>query len=270
MDEWYYAKDGESVGPVAADVAAKIVAGAGDQVQLVWSPGMADWVDGRTVPELAPPAAWQKPAPSKAASRASPGAPAAAAAMDIARGMGRQPAAAATVQAEQPSLLGRVRHEMISYLAITAYLLVWFMALMFYKSTILRGVGVDLAPFGVAALLKSTILAKFIIILEKVKLGERRGQNAILIVQIVIRALLFTLALIVMSLIEEVVVGYFHGHDAKEALSGIAAGSLPQVFATATLMFLVLVPYLAFRRIALEIGELPELLFTRRGVGKQL
>ncbi|MGJ0507946.1 MAG: GYF domain-containing protein [Methylocystis sp.] len=251
MDEWYYAEDGESVGPVAADVVARVVARAGDQAQLVWSPGMPDWVDGRTLSQFAPigtpaePFALRfGPAESVVVNEKSAPAPA------------------------RKSLLQRARHELIAYAAISAYLMVWFSAVLFYKSTVLKGVGVDLAPFGVAAVIKSLILAKFIIVLETVRLGERHGRNALLIVQIVTRALLFTVALIVMSVIEEVVVGYFHGHHPKEALAGLAGGSLSQVFAMAILMFLVLVPYLAFRRIALEIGELPELLFTRRGIDK--
>jgi hypothetical protein len=244
MDEWYYAENGESVGPVGSDVVRRIVADAGDAPQLVWSPGMPDWVDGRGLPQFARKAA-----------------PAALPFMDDAA---PEPAAAPRGK----TLLKRARHEMIAYAAISAYLMVWFTALMFYKTTILRGAGVDLAPFGIAAILKSLILGKFILVLEAVHFGERQGKAQPLIVQIVLRALVFTLALAIMTAIEEVVVGYFHGHAAREALRGIAAGSPTQVVATAILMFLVLVPYLAFRRLAEEFGELPELLFTRRAIKK--
>lgn len=252
MDEWFYAEEGKSVGPVSAAVVARVVAGAGDRVPLVWSPGMAEWVDGRTLPQFAARAA--KPA-------------------DRAEGLPGKTPPEAREKAPgghwRRKLLERARHELISYLAVSAYLMVWFLAVMFYKSTVLRGAGVDFAPFGVAAVVKALILGKFIVTLEVVRLGERRGRNAMLIVQIVKKALLFTVALVVMSIAEEIVVGYLHGRNPKEALSEIAGGSLPQVLATAFLMFLVLLPYLAFRRLALEIGELPELLFARPGVGKQ-
>ncbi len=245
MNEWYYAENGESVGPVGADVVRRILADAGDQPQLVWSPGMPDWVDGRGLPQFA--------------RKATP-----AAALPLLDEVAPEPA----VAPRGTTLMTRARHAMIAYAAVSAYLMVWFTALMFYKTTILKGAGVDLAPFGIAAILKSLILGKFILVLEAVHFGERQGKALPLIVQIVLRALVFTLALAVMTAIEEVVVGYFHGHAAREALRGIAAGSPTQVVATAILMFLVLVPYLAFRRLAEEFGELPELLFTRRALKK--
>jgi hypothetical protein len=254
MDEWYYAENGESVGPVAAEVVARAVADAGDQAVLVWSPGMPDWVDGRDLPQFA----------AKDAAGAAPAALFGAGTRIVAE---KRAVAEPTTDSRGKTLIKRARHELLAYVGITAYLLVWFCALMFYKSTVLKGAGVDLAPFGVAALVKSLILAKFILLLEAVQLGSRRGKGAILIVQIALRALIFTVALAIMTVIEEIVVGYFHGHGAKESLSGLITATSPsQVLATAILMFLVLVPYLAFRRIALEVGELPELLFTRRGI----
>jgi hypothetical protein len=260
MDEWYYAENGESVGPVAAEVVARAVADAGDQALLVWSPGMPDWVDGRDLPQFA----GKGTAGPAGAAGAAPAALFGAGTRIVAeKRAGAEPA----TESRGKNLIKIARHEMLAYLGIAAYLLVWFCALMFYKSTILKGAGVDLAPFGVAAVVKSAILAKFILLLEAVRLGERRGKSAILIVQIALRALIFTIALVIMTVIEEIIVGYFHGHGPKESLSGMITATSPsQVLATAILMFLVLVPYLAFRRIAQEVGELPELLFTRRGI----
>lgn len=278
MDEWYYADNGESIGPVEADVVARIVADAGDRALLVWSPGMPDWVDGRDLPQFAakaPAPAVEISAPLDKAPASGIGtSPAAAKAAPAAMfGAMKGPVAEKRVTAEpaaesrRKQIMKFARHEFIAYIGIAAYLIVWFSALMFYKSTVLKGAGVDLAPFGIAAVIKSLILAKFILLLETVRLGERRGKSAVLIVQIALRALIFTVALAIMTIIEEIVVGYFHGHGAKESLGGMMAATSPsQVLATAILMFLVLVPYLAFRRIALEVGELPELLFTRRGI----
>jgi hypothetical protein len=72
----------------------------------------------------------------------------------------------------------------------------------------------------------------------------------------------------VLSIVEEVVVGHFHGRGVREVLGEIVGGTMPQAIATGVLMFLVLLPYLAFRRLALTFGELPELLFTRRSPEK--
>lgn len=237
-DEWYYAEDGETVGPLAAgDVIERLTKSEGPH--FVWSPGLPDWTDARALPQFSTRKGHE---PQE---RAAP------------------TPAPATAQARHSGLAARARHEFLSYLAVSGYLMVWFSAVMVYKATILRSVGVEFAPIGIAVA-KALILGKFIITLEAVKLGERRPSNDILAVQILKKALLFTAALFVMTVIEELVVGRFHGRSAHETLAEMAGGSLGQAGAMALLMFLVLLPYLAFRRLALELGELPEVLFMRR------
>jgi hypothetical protein len=238
MNEWHYAIDGETVGPVSADEVARRLRESNNRPLMVWRTGMSGWVDARSTPEFAPRP--QKPKPAAApAQRERP--------ID-------KPALAVLAQ--------RARHEAIAYFSISAYLLVWFSAVMFYKSTILGSLGIAFAPFGLAAV-KALILGKFILVLEALKVGERGPGGGVLAIQILKKALLFTLLLIFLTVLEEVLVGVFHGRAAREALTEIAGGSLPQAVALGALMFLVLVPYLAFRRLAATFGELPELLFAR-------
>jgi hypothetical protein len=257
-DEWFYVENGESLGPVSTDELGRKLAGARGEPQLVWAPGMAEWVDARTLPQFAPrPASAAERRPVSEASRPAMAVGSVAVAGAAAGANGPD---AGTGKAK--SLLHKARHEFVSYIAVSSYLMVWFVALMFYKATILRSVGVEFAPFGFA-IVKALILGKFMLVLEALKLGERRTSGNAMIVQIIIKALLFTFALIVMSMIEEVIVGHFHGRDARDVLKEMAGGSLAQVFASAILMFLVLLPYMAFRRVALTIGDLPDLLFTK-------
>ncbi len=255
-EEWFYLDGGKSLGPISTEELLRRIAGLRGEPCLVWAPGMPDWVDARSIPQLSPRRAPQPSAP-RPAPAAAPAARAAPASSFLSR-----------ITGLRHTLFQRARHEIVAYFAIAAYLMVWFSALMFYKATILRSVGVEFTPFGIAAV-KALILAKFILALEAVKLGDRKQGASILIVQIVKKALLFTLALVVMSIAEEVIVGHFHGRSATEVLNEIGGGTLAQVIATAILMFLVLLPYLAFRRLAFEVGELPELLFTRREVVKR-
>jgi hypothetical protein len=244
--EWYFEQDGESVGPVSIEEIQRRVKRAKGQPHYVWTTGLSEWTDARTLPQFS--SRLQR----KTAARAL---------RDIARAL-------RTAAGEHANLVRRARHELISYFAVSAYLLVWFSAVMFYKATILHGVGVEFAPFGLAVV-KALILGKFILVLEALKIGEGGKDGAILAVQILKKAVLFTLLLIVLSVIEEVVVGYLHGREAREALSQMGGGTLSQAIATGVLMFLVLLPYLAFRQIALTLGELPELLFTRRTLAKR-
>jgi len=246
-DQWFCAENGKSVGPLSTQELANRLRQARGGPYLVWAPGMAEWVDARALPQFSPQPLSSKPSSPKPL---------------MAEGAPKKQMAAKT-----HAIVQRARHEFVSYIAVSAYLMIWFVAVMFYKSTVLRSVGVEFAPFGLAVV-KALILGKFMLVLEALKLGEREESRDVLIVQILKKALLFTVALVFLSIVEELVVGHFHGKSAKDVMSEIGGGSLAQVFATSILMFLVLMPYLAFRRLAMEFGTLPEMLFTRRSFKK--
>ncbi len=243
-NEWYYAENGESFGPLSGDEILTRLGQSGDEPLLVWREGMTGWAEARETPELA--AALRK---------------------TNKRRMGflqtaQQSVAKARQGLAEKQIAERARHEFISYLAVSAYLFVWFTAVLFYKSAVLRSVGVPFAPFALAAV-KALVLGKFMLVLEAFKFGESQ-RNHRLIVDILKKALLFTLALFALSMVEEIVVGYFHGRSIADSLKEVGGGSSLQALAGAILMFLALMPYLAFRRLALVFGDLPELLFTQR------
>jgi hypothetical protein len=242
--QWYFAEDGNTAGPISTEEMALRIGKAKDRSHYVWTEGMSEWTDARLLQQFS--GVFQGAEPAQRLS------------------------AKSSVDAGRPSSEGhgtlaqRARHELIAYLAVSGYLLVWFSAVLFYKATILGSIGVQFAPFGIAAV-KALILGKFILVLEALKVGEKR-EGGILILEILKSALLFTILLFVLSVIEEVVVGHIHGREARDVLAEMGGGTIPQAIATGVLMFLVLLPYLAFRRLALTYGELPELLFARRSL----
>jgi hypothetical protein len=72
--------------------------------------------------------------------------------------------------------------------------------------------------------------------------------------------------LIVLTTLEEILVGALHHRTIKESLTHVAGDRLEIVLATFLIMFLILVPYFAFRNLAevLGPGVLPRLFFTDR------
>ncbi len=240
--EWRYLEDGEILGPLSTAEIRRRLATAEHQPHFVWQEGMADWVDARDLPQFSAASLVENSAD----------------ALKVAPLAQRQ-----AQQREHKSLGQRARHELIAYLAVSGYLLIWFSAVMFYKSTVLGSVGIQFAPFGLAAV-KALILGKFILVLEALKIGDRKKGGQVLAIEIIREALLFTLVLILLSVLEELIVGHFHGREARAVLSEMGGGTIPQAVATSILMFLVLLPYLAFRRLAMMHGELPELLFKRQ------
>jgi len=243
--EWYYAENGESFGPLPGDEMLARIRQSGDEPLFVWREGMAEWTDAREAPEFSAALRSKKMRPAMFLQAA------------------RQAVAKGRQTLAQRQVAERARHELIAYLTVSAYLLVWFTAVLFYKSTILRSVGIEFAPFAIAVV-KALVLGKFILILEAFKVGENDRRNSPLIVDLLKKAFVFTLLLFALSILEEIVVGHFHGRTAPEVIKEIGGGSALQALAQAILMFLVLLPYLAFRRLALLFGELPELLFTLR------
>ena len=102
-------------------------------------------------------------------------------------------AATKAPESKKATLARRARNELIEYLAIAAYLAVCFGALLFYKATILESEGVDTTLVGLA-IVKALILGKFVLILEHLKIGHGKKSARVLVLNIVKKALVFTLS----------------------------------------------------------------------------
>jgi len=222
--EWYVARGGEVTGPLPMTDVATLAARSVEPV-LVWTQGLDGWIDAREVDGL------------RLALAVSPNAPQHA------------------PQAQHPpTLKERARRELVEYAVIAVYLYVCFGALILYKTAILNEQGVAFAPFGFAAA-KALILGKFLLLLQAAKIGNKGIGGGRMAIDIARNALLFALLLIVLAVVEELVVGRFHGRMAADVLGEMTGHSVLQVLATALLMVLVLVPYFAFHEITRRLGE---------------
>lgn len=159
----------------------------------------------------------------------------------------------------------KAKLEIKEYAFLSAYLYVCFAAILLYKMAILGGQGVEFLVFGIPAI-KALILGKFILLGQAIRLGERSGSSRLVSV-VAYKAVLYLGLLLVMSLIEECVVGFLHGRTFSVVLTDIA-DRLPELMAMSAIMLLILIPYLASREldVALGKGRLWSLLFEHRGV----
>ena len=110
--------------------------------------------------------------------------------------------------AEKASIGKRTVHELKEFLIIAAYFYVCFTALAYLKAAILEAHGIIFAPFGFAAV-KALICAKFLSIGYVFHLGERYKKEA-LIWPTLHRSFVFLSLLIVLTVLEEIIVGYLH------------------------------------------------------------
>jgi hypothetical protein len=124
--------------------------------------------------------------------------------------------------------------------------------------------GIDYAPYGLAAG-KALLLAKFMLIGDKLQLGENRRPRSRINV-IIHKSALFFLFIIGLSVVEEVIIGLLHDRSAADTLVGLGHGRLGEIMAASLLLFLVLIPYFAYREIDSMLGEgtLLEMLRRRR------
>lgn len=156
-------------------------------------------------------------------------------------------------QSSKPALRERAKNELKELFYITAYLFVVFSALTFYKSAILEAQGVEWLPWGFA-LIKSLILAKFILIGGALHIGEGRRSKR-LIWQIVHKSIAFLILVAGFTVIEEAIVGLFHGKTFRESMAEVGGGTTEEMIATAIIMFLVFLPLFAYRALSELLGE---------------
>ena len=147
----------------------------------------------------------------------------------------------------------RAVHEFREFAILTVYLYITLGAVIMMKTAILHTDGIKFAPWGVA-IVKALLLAKFMLIGRALKIGERY-QSRPLIWPTLHKAFAFLVLLIVLTIIEEAVVGLFHGQSIATSLRDLVGRRLEETLAGYLIMLLVLIPYFAFGLLGEVLGE---------------
>src|SRR5277367_167408 len=122
------------------------------------------------------------------------------------------------------------------------------------KTAVLRTEGgVEFIPWGIA-IVKAVVLAKFMLLGNAMKLGGANTTGA-LIWPTLRRAFAFLGLLIVMTIIEEAVVGLIHYRSIATSLGDLFGARLEETLAGYLIMLLVLIPFFAFRVLSEDLGE---------------
>lgn len=150
------------------------------------------------------------------------------------------------------SLPDRLRHELREYAIVAVYLYVCFAVLLLYKDAILREEGLSYLHFGFAAG-KALILGKFMLLGEAAGIGSR-GDARNLLSHIARKIALFLLLLIVLTVLEELLVGLIHGRTVGDVAADFEARSMLELTATCLYMVLVLTPYIGVRELSRALG----------------
>jgi hypothetical protein len=146
----------------------------------------------------------------------------------------------------------RAANEFRKLAFIFLYLYIIFGAIILMKAGILHAHGISFTPWGIAAV-KAAILAKFMLLGHAMKLGDS-GKLGPLIWPTLYGAVIFMLLLVALTIIEEIVVGFFHGRSVTASLGDLTGPHLGETAAGIVIIFLVLIPYFAFRVLAMSLG----------------
>ena len=158
----------------------------------------------------------------------------------------------------------RAMHEFKELAIISAYLYVTLGAVILMKTAVLRTEGVEFIPWGIA-IVKAVVLGKFVLLGNMVHVGGRDISGP-LIWPTLRRAFAVLVLLIVLTIIEEAVVGLFHHRSIAASLGELFGARLEETLAGYLIMLLVLIPFFAFRVLSEALGEgrLERMFFVER------
>jgi hypothetical protein len=160
----------------------------------------------------------------------------------------------------------RLIRELTELAIISAYLYVTLGAVILMKSAVLHTeAGVTLLPWGVA-IVKAVVLGKFVLLGDFMHLGGR-DKTRPLVWPTLRAAFSFLLLLVVLTIIEEVIVGVIHRRSIAITLGDLFGARLEETLAGYLIMLLVLIPFFAFRVLSEALGEgrLERMFFVDRG-----
>ena len=159
----------------------------------------------------------------------------------------------ATETTTKATLGQRAVHEFKELAILTAYLYVTLGAVILMKTAVLHTAGISFTPWGIA-IVKALVLAKFMLIGRAMKVGERSTDRP-LIWPTLHKAFAFLVFLVVLTIIEEVVVGLFHHQSVAASLGELTGAKLYETLAGILIMLLVLIPYFAIHVLSEALGE---------------
>jgi hypothetical protein len=147
----------------------------------------------------------------------------------------------------------RAMRELKEFAILFVYLYITLGSVVLMKTAVLHTQGIEFAPWGIAVV-KAAVLAKFMLLGKAMKIGDR-NTNRPLIWPTLHKAFGFLVLLIIMTIIEEAVVGLFHHQSIAASLTELAGPRLEETIAGFLIMLLVLIPFFAFRVLGDALGE---------------
>jgi len=159
-------------------------------------------------------------------------------------------------------------HEFKELLGVSLYLFIFFGMFIVYKGIVLRQHQIDFAAHGVA-LINALVLGKFLLIAKAFHPGKE-ADNKPLVYPTLLKSAIFAPVLMVCKILEDAAVGHFHGESFVGSLADLGGGSWNAVLVLTGMLFVVLLPLIAFGELDRVVGEgrVRRLFFRPRDLSK--
>jgi hypothetical protein len=170
-------------------------------------------------------------------------------------------------QIKKRSMKQKATDELKKFAVLSVYLWVFLGVLQINRALLLRGQvpGAELRFRTGFALVKALVLAKFMLIAETVWV-VKTFKDKPLVYSILFKSAVYAAILVCMDVLEEVIVGMFHGKPAAQSMTEVGGGGVEGIVLVGIIGFVILIPLFAFREISDAIGhdELKSLLLKKR------
>lgn len=143
--------------------------------------------------------------------------------------------------------------QLKKFLAIALYLWVVFGLLVLFKSVVLAEHHIPFSYHGFA-LINALALAKVMLAAKHLRLGEG-FEEAPLIYPTLLKSALFAVVLACFKILEEVLVGLYHGDSFQQSINDLGGGTLNGILIITLLLFAMLIPFVGYGELQRVLGE---------------
>jgi hypothetical protein len=159
------------------------------------------------------------------------------------------------------NLKARVKDELVRFFVLFFYLWILFGVFVIIQDIILREEGRPLASQGFA-FINALLLAKVMLVFEDLDL-RRWLERRPLIYPILFETSVLTILFLCFHVAEKTVEGLFRGKTLAASLPQIGGGGFVGLTSVATILFVALIPFFAFRNLKRALGgdRMNELVF---------
>lgn len=151
------------------------------------------------------------------------------------------------------NLKQKAYEQLKEVLVITLYLWLIFGLLLEYKAVILAEHHIDFTHRGLA-LINALALAKVMLVAKDLHLGER-FNDAPIIYPTVIKSALFTIVLACFKILEDAILGFYHGKSFHQSIAELGGGTWGGILTLSALLFVILIPFVGFGELQRVIGR---------------